>query len=236
MDQKEIEENVGEVKKNTFQECCLYEKTVCGSFTNRRTLYEELVNVHCLTESVEGYLRDGLHYKESVALMSWTEKKLIENRLGRYFVEGEKLCPYHRFMLGTIYHPSTQCSLVAHEPVKRGKKSAKTIRLPLSQINKLNRNNPFSYKVRARVCNEHKKMIYQQLPSVDDSLSALEVEPDDLFDASVMDEDYTPHVYIVDDVSTLDEYTSIAKEFGVTPIKHKISKPINDLSAEVQTN
>ena len=77
---------------------------------NIKTLIEGIEDVGLLTNSVEEYLRNGLRYKESLELTKWTEKTLIENRLGRHFQAGEKICPHHRFRLGTKFQPSSQCS------------------------------------------------------------------------------------------------------------------------------
>ena len=225
------QENASNSPKNEtdiYYNCCLYEKGVCRSFMNIKTLIEGIEDVGLLTNSVEEYLRNGLRYKESLELTKWTEKTLIENRLGRHFQAGEKICPHHRFRLGTKFQPSSQCSHPLHELVKSGgKKSTKTYRMSFSMINKLNSINPFSYKLGAQMCKKHELIIKANQESSANQI----LEEDDymICDVSFQDDPYVPPVYPVDNDTSIEDLTNISRKFGVSPVKYKLSKPIDEV-------
>ena len=116
-----------------------------------------------------------------------------------------------------------------HELVKSGgKKSTKTYRMSFSMINKLNSINPFSYKLGAQMCKKHELIIKANQES---SANQILEEEDDymICDVSFQDDPYVPPVYPVDNDTSIEDLTNISRKFGVSPVKYKLSKPIDEV-------
>ena len=82
--------------EDPYKNCCLYEKTSCKAFKSGRDIFEGLEDITKLTEcSVHGYLSNNLHFKDTLQLVKWNERLLIENRIGRVLNSSDKVCQYH---------------------------------------------------------------------------------------------------------------------------------------------
>ena len=217
--------------KNIYRECCLFDKDKCSQYKNERVEYKGLMAVDDLTGSVEKHLRN-LHFKENLKLFGWTEKSLIENRLGRHFQPEEKLCPYHRFSLGVTAYVGRQCCHPLHEKVKQGQKAAKTTRISLTTLQKMNSQNKFAYKVGGFMCKKHSAMVTKSFTEVEEEEEEpmdFEIEPIEFID----DMEYIPPVFVIDDErvqQTSAAASQVAMNFEVSPIRHKIRKSIATLN------
>ena len=69
--------------KVNYKLCCLYneQQNKCGPYNRPRCPKSGLVSVQNLNAEIENHLRN-LHFKNSIKIFRWNERKLIENRIG----------------------------------------------------------------------------------------------------------------------------------------------------------
>ena len=231
-------EDDDEEEEDVYSECALSSEKRCRSFKDGRTLREDLEDVSSMNGSVSAHLQQRFKFDHDL-VFQWTEKLLIENRLGRMLESTDKLCPYHRYSLGTKWQPPKQCSHPAHGTVRRGQKSSKAgRRLPLETIMKLNTLSQYSYKIGAQVCPTHREWINDELKNFEaiepqHDQTDLETTIDDPLETTVSDptdEPYEPPVYIVDEPEeTVEENTRLSDILHVSPLKWRVSKPLDDV-------
>ena len=217
--------------KNIYRECCIFDENECGPYRIEKITHDGMVTADALTGPIDKHLRN-LQFRNLKLFAEWTEKLLIENRLGRCLQSDEKLCPYHRLTLGVYAQIKTQCCHGDHPKVKRGQKAAKTSRISLQTLQKLNSSNNYAYKVGAFLCKKHAAMVSKSLKAE----CGNEEEDEESNFETTMDEDdfeYTPPVFIINDESveqTSQTAAQVAINLEVSPISHKIRKSVDDLN------
>ena len=230
---QEDDENEADENSSVYQACALFSKEICRSFKDGRTLREGLIEVGSLSGSVSDHLKERFGF-ESDLVTQWTERLLIENRLGRLLESTDMLCPHHRYTLGTKWKPTKQCAHLAHATVKRGQKSSKAERrLPIETIMKLNTMSEYSYKVGVQVCRTHRESIQNELinfeaveTTLDQSMLETTINDPD-------DETYEPAVYIIDESpERMEENSRLSGILNVSPLKWRLSSPVDEVSGK----
>ena len=89
--------------------------------------------------------------KPSCSTNEWSEKLLIENRLGRLLNEKELLCSFHRFTLGVGWKQSKVCKHPHHEH-QVGKKGASGRPAPVPLILEINHRYNSSVPIGSLLC------------------------------------------------------------------------------------
>ena len=115
-----------------YKLCCLYnaEENKCGPCTRYRSTKYGLVPVENLNSDVENHLRN-LRYKDSLDLLLWSERKLIENRIGHELPSGTSICEFHRYKHGVGWYQVQHCAQPDHPPYKPPAKTKKTTLAPM---------------------------------------------------------------------------------------------------------
>ena len=72
-----------------YENCCLYDKQKCGRYIGDRSEKSGLVRSLELTSDIESHIRN-FDFRRGLECLKWTEKELIENRLGKA-IDGSKL-------------------------------------------------------------------------------------------------------------------------------------------------
>ena len=145
-----------------YKLCCLYneKESKCGLYCKGRLIINGLVKVQELNEDTTEHFTT-LKFKDFVENLRWSERDLVENRAGQVLDSDSLICQYHRNTLGLSWRPGLQCIHPLHAAVTRGKKAPPTKLAPLWVVKKLNRENPFSFKLGGRLCDKHYRLELQ---------------------------------------------------------------------------
>ena len=149
-----------------YKLCCLFNlDQKCGPFTRKRVTEHGLFDVENLDKSTEDHFK-SLKLKLSKSDPTdptdptWTEKQLIETRVGRSIQNSDKICAYHRQVKGLLYRPTTTCSHPDHPDQKSGTKAIKANLAPLWLVNQVNseearRSSERRFPVGGKICFKH---------------------------------------------------------------------------------
>ena len=121
------DESNNDTKKNNYELCCVYndEYGNCGPFTCDHKYIDNLVYIKDLDSDTESHLRNLL-FKDVLESFKWSERDLVENRVGCVLDDSMQICAHHRKILGICWRPSRSCLHPSHEPQKKGKKAGFT--------------------------------------------------------------------------------------------------------------
>ena len=96
----------------------------------QKKIVNGLFGINDLNEDVNNHLFSLNIQKRHDKSDDWSERLLIENRLGFNLRQSNKLCANHRYTLGVGYKQSNRCQHPHHQP-KIGKKAPATRFVPI---------------------------------------------------------------------------------------------------------
>ena len=89
--------------------CCFYDDNECGPFTKPRIPIDGLFSKNDLDNNVEHHLSTIKIEKMSLPINLLTEKGLIENRIGKKFQNGDRICAKHHYKMGIYWRAPLKC-------------------------------------------------------------------------------------------------------------------------------
>ena len=220
-----------------YKLCCLFDKNknVCGPFVRNRTPLHGLVEVGKLDACTEAHFRAlQLSFRESKC--EWTERGLVENRLGRRLHDSDKICQNHRQRLGIFWSQTKNCAHPSH-PYKRGTKSPATLLAPIWLVEQM-KDEVEPFPLGGRCCDKHWKIEKSKRKTEkkieeDNQYEAQDESTDDATDTT-----YEPDVpYCPPDVQSSSKQigNQIAQCLDLSPLTVQVTKtPIRDLSYKLK--
>ena len=119
------DDEADEVEATNYKTCCLYNESdefgICGPFKRDKVQKDGLVFVRNLNRDTDKHF-ENLRFKEHSIhdrLPWWSERRLIENRVGRPLDDLALLCEKHRNTQGINWKQIQSCGC-KHPEVRKG--------------------------------------------------------------------------------------------------------------------
>ena len=139
---------------NKYEYCIAYSQGTCNSYSKYKNNVDQLFHISELDKNMKPHLVKLKLKHEYDDCSSFTEKVLIENRLGKEFLNTDQICPYHRFTLGVEWRPKSSCQHPDHVQTK-GKKSPCTRAVPIAKLNKFMKARNITIPIGTKFCISH---------------------------------------------------------------------------------
>ena len=94
-----------------------------------------------------------------VVLKFLNERNLIENRVGKYFEDNDRLCGKHREIYGKFWRQPKQCFHPNHLKPSNGQKSCKVLTASFHQVMEQSKFHNVNIPIGDGLCIAHKKAI-----------------------------------------------------------------------------
>ena len=140
---------------NKYDNCIAYSQGTCNSYSKyKNNVDQQLFNISELDKAMKPHLvKLKLKHKYDDC-SSFTEKLLIENRLGKQFLNTDQICPYHRFTLGVEWRTKSSCQHPDHIQTK-GKNSPSTRAVPITKLYKFMKARNITIPIGTNFCITH---------------------------------------------------------------------------------
>ena len=242
-EQIESQDDTGDTSEEpNYKLCLLYDvnKPQCGPFIRDRAAQHGLSYIGNLTASTDHHF-EFLKMKLPKSWIKWSEKQLIENRLGYNLAESDQICEHHRHSKGVEWRPLAHCAHPDHPPRKVGSKLPKSTLAPLWLVEQVNSTED-SFPIGGKVCYKHlqmesnkKKEQSTEKEAEHDHESDQEPENDE---DDARDENYEPGVPVCPpDVqcSSKDIGNKLMETLGLSPIRFQVTRTsVRDMSTSLR--
>ena len=197
-------------RKNKYGTCSFFSDGKCGAHSKRTPPIDCMFHMSDITEDVKPHLV-ALHVmKGQDSVEPWSERNLIENRIGRQLQEGEELCAYHRYSYGISWKQTKSCSHPDHAEEKRKK-------VPLGRVAPVERALKMQIPIGSILCHRHRLSPLPSTPSRQD----------------IDDDDYVPPE-VINSPSTLDKSiekgVQMASALESSPMKYRFTSQLEDVA------
>ena len=144
-------------EQSGYELCRLYSlNTKCGSYKISKNNVTGLFDIDDLNEDVHNHLCCLNIRKRHDKSDDWSERLLIENRLGFKLNENDKLCANHRYTLGAGFKQSKRCQH-PQQPPEIGKKAPATIPVSISKYIFIAKKYNILFPIGSVLCFNHMK-------------------------------------------------------------------------------
>ena len=211
---------------------CLLHDDRCGPYKRSKEAVHGNVEVKALDADTKAHF-SFLKVKDT---KGYTERSLIENRLGRELDDTGLICAFHRYTLGIGYIPKKSCFHPNHREQKKGKK-ANTRPAPLKTGQIVSEHFQVQYTIGEMLC-------YQHLKNPQGEAKPKEIEIKDPSEHETCIAEVEDDIYIPEEIPVTEEANSTAERTSqnltacleVSPIVPVKQKNVEYLCERTQAN
>ena len=211
-----------EKKCGEYKACALHDDK-CGSYNRVNIPITGVFETRNLNADTTSHFKSLLKIKISKTV---TERELIENRLNRELAEDEKLCAYHRNILGIGFKPKTTCQHPRHEKQVKQKKSATVRVASMAMVDHVTNEYAVHFPIGSVLCSTHNNKTQEIAVEV---INEPRQEPDPEF---VPNEIVVSEDVIVEAEETAAELALCLQQSPVTTLKRKKLEDLDERAVD----
>ena len=216
-----------------YKSCsCFNEATPCGPYKRDQSI-DEILKVSMLDKDVSNHIKQLKVQAKKVDIDEWSERKLIENRLGRSLGEEESLCSLHRFKYGIGWKQQKTCKHPQH-PNEAGKKAFAGRTVPVTLLSTVCKKYQVNIPLGSLFCFPHLKLEQQ---SVAEKKTQPIEEEEVVFQENQQDAPYEPDEPVIDESlidMSIERGDTITALIGSSPHSFRVKRKVSELETSTK--
>ena len=220
------EESADEKRKKKYGKCSFFHDGKCGPHTKSRTPIDEMFSTEELKGTAKPHLLSLKLIRSNDAVAEWTERRLIENRIGRPLREEEVLCAYHRYVHGMHWKQPRTCQHPDHV-TEKGKKATP------GRVATIARSLELCIPVGSMICRKH-RCDNSSSTEIDSLQTDTNVDMDQTFIEDTSDVDFvSPEVNRSEEAlqRSFEIGESMTSSLERTPIRYKLETRVENIQS-----